>query len=233
MNKDNVYFIIPAYNEERAIGNVIQELLNKNFSKIIVINDGSKDNTSNIVRKYPIFMIDHIINRGQGAALGTGLNYAISQDDCQFIVTYDADGQHRIEDVEQMLEVIGDNDIVLGSRFLKLKSEGIPFRRKIMLKMATRFLWLIYGLRLTDAHNGLRVIRKESAHKMIPLFDGMLHASEMNYLIKKNKLKYIECPVTIKYTEYSLSKGQKTSNFMNLGFMTIYHKIILLFFEKE
>jgi len=235
MNKDNIFFVIPAYNEGQSIGNVLNELHDSGFHSIVVVDDGSTDGTSEAVQKTDAILIEHIINRGQGAALSTGFEYCQKVNECKCIVTFDADGQHRVEDAEKMAELLlnSDSDIVLGSRFLDLKNESIPTGRKLMLKLASYFLRFIYGLKISDAHNGLRVIKKESAYKIMPATDGMLHASEMIYLIKKNKLKYMESPVKINYSAYSLAKGQKTSGFAYMGFLTIYHKIILLLFEKD
>ncbi len=235
MNKENIYFIIPAYNEGTVIAGVLEELIACGYKKIVVVNDGSNDNTSETVKSFPVILIEHIINRGQGAALGSGITYALKNSDCKLIVTFDADGQHRLEDVERMISIIESEkcDIVIGSRFLSLRNDKLPFGRRIILKLASHFLRFIYGLKLTDAHNGLRVFRKECGNKLIPTMDRMVHASEMIYLIKKHSLIYRESPVKINYTKYSLSKGQKTSDFINLGLLTIYHKIILIFFEKD
>nr|HPO50101.1 glycosyltransferase family 2 protein [Spirochaetota bacterium] len=109
---------------------------------------------------------------------------------------------------------------------------NMPISRRIMLKFATLFLRIIYGLNLTDAHNGLRLFKKDCALKIAPSIDNFVHASEIPYLIKKSKLKYKEIPVKIKYTEYSLSKGQKTSNFIRVGKYTILHKLQMIFFDK-
>jgi polyprenyl-phospho-N-acetylgalactosaminyl synthase len=235
IDKEFVYIVIPAYNEGRIIHRVIEELLFNQFSKIVVVNDGSSDQTREVVSKYPVFLLNHIIKRGQGAALHTGIQFVTAQDDCKYVVTFDADGQHRIADVENMIGLLEDTgkDIALGSRFIGLKNEGMPLGRKFILFWATYFLYFVYGLRLTDAHNGLRVLRKESAMKIAPSTDNMVHASEIIYLIKKYQLNYIECPVRILYTEYSLSKGQPTSSFIRLGILTMLHKIFILFFERD
>ncbi len=234
MKKDNsLYFVIPAYNEAAVIGEVAQNLLKQGYKQIVIVNDGSRDNTADILKKIPIVALNHPINRGQGAAIATGIEYCVRQPDCRYIVTFDADGQHRLEDVEAMLKEIkaSDVDIVLGSRFLSKKSEKMPVSRKIMLLGATLFLRFLYGLKLSDAHNGLRLFKVEVARQVMPTVDNFVHASEIPYLIKRNRLRYIEMPVTIDYTEYSLSKGQKTSNFLRVGKYTILHKLLSIFFD--
>ncbi|GAK53759.1 glycosyl transferase [Candidatus Moduliflexus flocculans] len=235
MMKKHVFFIIPAFNEERVIGKVIESLLQRGYKQIIVVNDGSSDRTAEIVKNYPVTLLNHIINRGQGAALHTGILAASSDSECEYIVTFDADGQHQLADVEGMLQVLtsSDYDVVLGSRFLGKENQTLPLQRKIMLKTATLFLRFIYGLNITDAHNGLRVFRKAIGLQMCPTIDNMVHASEIVYLIKKHRLRYIEYPVEILYSDYSLQKGQRTSYFIKLGVSTIFHKLALLFFDEK
>jgi len=232
--KDSLYFVIPAYNEAQVIGEVIENLFENGFKNIVVVNDGSKDHTKEVVSRYQVVLLNHIINRGQGAALRTGIEFASKQDECKYIVTYDADGQHRLEDVESMLKTISSQnlDIILGSRFIKNENENMPLGRWIMLKFATLFLGFVYGLNFTDAHNGLRLFKKECASKILPTIDNFVHASEIPYLIKKNRLNYTEIPVKIKYTNYSIGKGQKTSNFLRVGKYTLLHKLQMIFFDK-
>jgi len=229
----SLYFVIPAYNEAEVIGNVAKNLLDYGFKKIVIVNDGSNDATEKILSQMPVILLNHPINRGQGAAIRTGIEFCIRQQDCKYIVTFDADGQHRIEDVETMLEKIkhSDCDIVLGSRFLGKKSVKMPIGRGVMLMAATIFLRTINGLPLTDAHNGLRLFKVEVADKIAPSVDNFVHASEIPYLIRKHKLKYQEIPVQIDYTEYSLRKGQRTSNFIRVGKYTMLHKLLNIFFD--
>lgn len=231
----HIFIVIPAYNEAKVIGDVIQGLIENDYRNIIVVNDGSTDNTAETVKRYPVILLEHIINRGQGAALATGLKFGSSIAECRYLVTFDADGQHRHDDVDQMvrLAMTSDADIVLGTRFSKSSSAALPRMRKIVLYFATRFLKIIYGLKISDAHNGLRVIRKESALSIVPTTDDMTHASEIMYLIKRHGLKYAECPVSIIYTDYSLGKGQKTMDFVKVGIHTVMHKLFILFFDKE
>ncbi|MBT6505618.1 glycosyltransferase family 2 protein, partial [Candidatus Woesearchaeota archaeon] len=116
MNKNSIYFVIPAYNEEKIIGSVLKKLNKNGYFKIIVINDNSSDNTHKISKKYA-YVINHKKNRGQGAALRHGINYCLKQSKCKYIVTFDADGQHRIEDLNNMLKPVIDKkcEITLGS----------------------------------------------------------------------------------------------------------------------
>ncbi len=231
----NLYFLMPAYNEGVVIGGVIRNLLNNHQGNIVIVNDGSNDNTEEIVKNYhEVKLINHVINRGQGASLATGLDYLSTLEDCEYICTYDADGQHRLEDVLLMLDALEADrelDIVIGSRFVESTNTNAPLSRKITLKLGTLFLRFVYGLKISDAHNGLRIMRKRVAGKMIPKLDDFSHASEMTYLIKHHKMKYKEFPTNIIYSDYSLAKGQSSLNSIKIAFKTIVHKFNVLIFE--
>lgn len=233
--QNTLYFLIPAFNEAQSISNVINELLENNQRNILVINDGSTDNTAEIIAQFSeVKLINHIINRGQGASLATGFEYLSSIVNCEFVCTYDADGQHRLEDVLAMQEILlmqPDLDIVIGSRFLETTDTNAPLTRKIVLRLGVLFLRFVYGLEITDAHNGLRVIRKRVLWQMTPKLDDFSHASEMTYLIKVHKLKFQEYPTDIIYSEYSLSKGQSSLNAIKIALKTILHKFTVLIFE--
>lgn len=226
---------MPAYNESKIIGSVIQKLIDRGFKNIVVVNDGSTDNTKEIVSQYlEVKLISHVINRGQGAALATGLDYLSTVNQCEYICTYDSDGQHGLEDVLLMLNELENDatlDIVIGSRFVEDTNTNAPLSRKITLKLGTLFLRFVYGLKITDAHNGLRVMRKSIAYKMIPKLDDFSHASEMTYLIKHHKMNYKEFPTNIIYSDYSLAKGQSSLNSIKIAFKTIMHKFNVLIFE--
>lgn len=223
MNK-NVAIIIPVYNEAKVIGDVINSV-SKQFKYIICVNDGSKDDSSSEISKTNAYLIEHPINMGQGAALQTGIEFA-RQLPVDFFVTFDADGQHRIEDVEIMLKEIetGKYDIILGSRFLG-ETIGMKTSKRVILKMAVQFSNKTSGLKLTDTHNGLRVFNRVVAEGMQITLADMAHASEILEIIAAKKYRYKEVPVTIEYTDYSRAKGQSIINAVNIGFDTILRKI--------
>jgi polyprenyl-phospho-N-acetylgalactosaminyl synthase len=201
-----IFFVIPAYNEEKSISRVVKELKNAGYSNIVVIDDGSRDKTHYIALKSGAHVLRHVINRGQGAGLKTGIDYALLQG-ADIIVTFDSDGQHRVEDLPAMLRPVidGEVDVTLGSRFLK--KTKLPTARKLLLKGAVFVQWLFYGVKLSDAHNGFRVLSRKAAQKIYITSDRMEHASEIVEEIVKKKLKYREIPVVIKYTDYSQGKG--------------------------
>jgi polyprenyl-phospho-N-acetylgalactosaminyl synthase len=216
----STWIVIAAYNEEKKIASVVKNLINKGFSNIVVVDDCSKDNTYSIIGNLPVRALHHVINRGQGAALRTGIAYALSQN-ADFIVTFDADGQHRAEDVIGMIKLLKEKkcDIVLGSRFLKKETALlVPLKKRILLKGAVFITWVLSGIRLTDAHNGLRVMTARAAKKIEINFDGFEHASEIVDEIARKKISYREFPTSIDYTEYSKAKGQSMWNSLRIVF---------------
>jgi glycosyltransferase involved in cell wall biosynthesis len=211
-----VWVVIPAYNESSVIGDVIINI-KENFPNIVVIDDFSTDLTKDISLRSGAHVVRHPINLGQGAALQTGIDYAL-QNNADFIITFDADGQHRVEDALSLVKKINKEklDIVCGSRFLGVNSITLPLKRKILLRLAAIFTRISTGTPVTDAHNGLRILNQRAASKIKITQNRMAHASEIISQIKEHNLKYGEIPVTILYTPYSISKGQKMSNSINI-----------------
>jgi glycosyltransferase involved in cell wall biosynthesis len=204
-----VFIVIAAYNEQKNVPKVISELLKAGYKNVVVVDDGSKDNTFNAALNAGATVLQHLVNRGQGAALKTGIDYALEQG-ADIIVTFDADGQHRVEDIPAMLKPVksGRYDVAFGSRFLTKKSqENVPFVRKVLLKMGIMIVWVFYGVKMTDAHNGFRALSRKAAEKIKITSDRMAHASEIVEEVHRNNLKYKEVPVVIRYTEETLKKG--------------------------
>lgn len=229
--KNKIYFIIPAYNEEKVISKVIKELNKNGYHNLILINDGSKDKTSEVILKNKtngLVLLEHVINRGQGAALKTGFDYVKKQKNCKYVVTFDSDGQHRISDLKKFIYVLENYpniDIVLGSRFLTKKSiKLVPLKKIILLKTSILVTLFLSNILLTDSHNGYRVFRKEILNKINITLDGFEHASEILDEISKNNIKFAEIPVYIDYTDYSKAKGQKISNAINIVLKILFKK---------
>jgi glycosyltransferase involved in cell wall biosynthesis len=193
----------------------------------VCVNDGSHDNTAKEIAKTKAVLVDHSINLGQGAALQTGIEFALQDPGANIFVTYDADGQHSLKDVRKMIKVLETSnvDIVLGSRFMGAETENLKGSKKLLLKAAVAFTNRTSGLKLTDTHNGLRVFNRKFAEKLQLRFSDMTHASEIIDRIKEYDFKYKEVPVSIKYTEYSMSKGQSAINAINIAFDTSLHKV--------
>jgi polyprenyl-phospho-N-acetylgalactosaminyl synthase len=220
------YIIIPAYNEGKVIEKVLNEVLDK-YLNVVCVDDGSHDNTAKNISKTKAILVEHSINLGQGAALQTGIEFALQDPEAEVFVTYDADGQHRLSDVAKMIKKLkgSDVDIVLGSRFLGEKVDNLKPSKKLLLKAAVLFTNGTTGLKLTDSHNGLRVFNRKFAEKLRLTFSDMTHASEIIDRIKQYDFKYVEVPVKIQYTEYSMSKGQSAINAINIAFDSSFHKI--------
>ncbi|MCV2353661.1 glycosyltransferase family 2 protein [Paucibacter sp. B2R-40] len=213
--QSNIWVVIPAFNEGEVIRDVISEL-RKKYNNVVLVDDCSKDTTGSAALDGGAIVLRHPINLGQGAALQTGLKYAISQA-AEYVVTFDADGQHRVEDIAVLMEVQKQSnaDIVVGSRFLG-STQNLPTLKKIVLKLAVLFTRMTSGLQLTDAHNGLRLFTGHAAKSIKINQNRMAHASEIVDQILGLGLKVAEAPVTIIYTEYSIRKGQKISNAFNI-----------------
>jgi polyprenyl-phospho-N-acetylgalactosaminyl synthase len=205
-----IYVVIPAFNESRCVGDVVRRVKGR-YSNVVVVDDGSADDTGRIARDAGARVLTHLINRGQGAALKTGIDYALMRG-ADIIVTFDSDGQHQLEDVDAMIGMLqsGPYDVVLGSRFLGAGGE-VPWGRKITLKLGVVFTRMISNMRVTDTHNGLRVLSRKAAEQIQIRQDRMAHASEILDEIGRLGLRYCEAPTRILYTEYSLHKGQRSS----------------------
>lgn len=212
-NTDDTLVLVPAFNEEKNIEIVIDSL-KKYFSEILIVNDGSTDKTKHILKVKKVKSIHHIINLGQGAALETGLQYFINNKKYNYIITFDADGQHTSLDAYNMLNLIKKKDFqaVIGSRFKSKDSiKQIPFLKKCTLIMAKFYERCFYGIKLSDAHNGLRVLKREIVtNNILPIQSGgMNHATEISFKIMHSTKDFLEFPVNIKY------KGKKSQSPLN------------------
>jgi len=202
--------VVPAFNEEKTINHVVHTLLSA-VDVVVVVDDGSRDNTAKKAENSGAIVLRHFLNRGQGAALFTGIRYALNSGH-DIVVTFDADGQHDEKDIEKIIAPILENrvDVVLGSRFLE-KKNSIPVLRRAVLAMAILFTRMTTGLKITDTHNGFRAFSADALEKIQIRQDKMAHASEILEEISKKKLRYCEIGVTVRYTDYSRKKGQKAS----------------------
>ncbi|MGC5076990.1 glycosyltransferase family 2 protein [Agrococcus sp. DT81.2] len=210
------WLVVPLYNEAPVVREVI-EAARRTFPNVVCVDDGSADDSAAQARAGGAHVVRHSINLGQGAALQTGLRYALRDPGARWIVTFDADGQHRIEDALRMVERLRDEplDIVIGSRFLDGRTKPGLLKRAV-LRAAVVFQRITSGVKLTDAHNGLRAMTRETAARIRITQNRMAHASELVDQLGSLELRYAEEPVHVIYTEYSRSKGQSLWNSVNI-----------------
>jgi len=217
MRHPEVAIVIAAYNEEGVIQEVLTNLRQERPDDlIIVVDDGSKDNTYRAAASVEgVIVARHYVNLGQGAALQTGIEIARCLH-AEYLVTFDADGQHDPADIGYFLEVMKKEnlDIALGSRFLG--ETNAPLLKRVVLKLSTIFTWLVSRILLTDSHNGFRVIHIAKFPQFEIRQNRMAHASEIIDIIRQLKMRYKELPCHIRYTDYSKAKGQSISNSINI-----------------
>jgi glycosyltransferase involved in cell wall biosynthesis len=206
-SRAQVFVVIAAYNEAAVIARVVGDVKRAGY-RVVAVDDGSQDETAALAHAAGAVVLKHPFNLGQGAALQTGIDYALTQQ-AEVIVTFDADGQHRVMDIARLVEALAAEraDFVLGSRFLG-HAPNLPPLRRLLLQAATLFTRLTTGLQLTDTHNGLRAMTRRGAAAIRLRQNRMAHASELLSQIGASGLRYVERPVTIEYTAYSLAKGQ-------------------------
>lgn len=204
---EGVFVVIAAYREAQVISEVVNGLRER-WPNVVVVDDGSDDATAELAGEAGAFVLRHVINRGQGAALQTGIAYAL-RCGAEVVVTFDADGQHPSTAIDDLLAPIasGVAEVALGSRFLG-HSQRIPWMRRCLIRAAVLFTRLSTGARVTDAHNGLRAFSRSAAATLNLRLDRMAHASEIIDQVLRAQLPYVEVPVAIEYTAYSRAKGQ-------------------------
>lgn len=207
--------VVPVFNEAEVITGVVTAL-RRRFQHVVCVDDGSADRSATLAAAAGATVLVHPTNLGQGAALQTGLTYGLTTG-ASYFVTFDADGQHRVDDALRLLDVARETgvDVVLGSRFLDDRTD-VPLVRRALLKAAVLYTRITSGLRLTDAHNGLRVLTRDAATMLDLRQPGMAHASELLGVLARGRLRYCEAPVTVIYSEYSRSKGQSSINAVNI-----------------
>jgi glycosyltransferase involved in cell wall biosynthesis len=204
--------VIAAYNEQPRLGDTLRRLLDAGYRNVVVVDDGSLDATGEIALKHDVWVLRHLINLGQGAALQTGLAFALKKG-ADYLVTFDADGQHDPTEIPHLLAPLraGAADIALGSRFLG-KAENIPLTRKLVLKGGVIFTRVFSNIKVSDTHNGFRAMTRDAAGKIRIVQNRMAHASEILDRIREYQLRYVEVPCTIRYSAETMAKGQSSWN---------------------
>lgn len=221
----DVVVIVRVFNEATVVGSVIRELREAGLA-VIAVDDASTDLSAAEIDAAGAFRVSHPANLGAGGALQTGIEAALSFTDAEYIACFDADGQHRVEDLLGMIEKIRTGyDVVIGSRFLEGGATEMPWLRRQLLRTATALMNRKGQTRLTDAHNGLRIMRRSVAREIKLTYSGMAYASQLEQTLTSSDHRIAEHPVTILYTEYSQSKGQPLLNSVNILAEVAAHRI--------
>jgi len=233
LRKDKILFLVRSYNEGDYLIKTIKMILESWFNKILVVDDWSTDWTyENICNFDNIYYIRHPFNRWWWATLETWFEFVRRyKNDLQidYVVTFDADGQHDIKDVYKFIDIFEkDNEleVVIWSRFLSNTVENIPLHRKIVLFLWKLFTFFLSNIKISDPHNGYRMFKVSVLDKIYLTMDWFEYASELIEIIARNNIKFTEVPVNIIYTAYSLSKWQKSSNAINIALKMIRKKFL-------
>lgn len=217
-----VCVVVPAYNEATVIGEVVKsarEVFLKSKRAydidIVVVNDGSKDETANEAKKGGAIVINHILNSGAGSATLTGLAYA-RQHNYDIAATMDADGQHAPDDVLEGIKSIdqGNADLLIGSRLID--SRGMSKIKVLGNKGLSLFTYLLFGINVTDSQSGLRIFSKRAIDGLQWKSTGYEFCSEMIWRAKQACMNVSEYPIKAIYTDYSKAKGQNNWNAINI-----------------
>lgn len=225
----NIAIIIPIYNESKIINAILSD---PNWSKynIIIVDDGSKDNLVINKQNYPVYLLRHSSNLGQGAAIQTGMDFSKSIN-ADIAIHFDGDGQHQVMDIEKLVQPILNKEanVVIGSRFLSnidhYENNPLPSSKRIILKIARVVQFIFTGLILSDSQNGFRALDKKALKNIDLKENRMAHAIEIIQSCVKKGLIIKEVPVRIIYSEYSLSKGQKLFNGLMICVRLLLNKI--------
>lgn len=201
--------IVPAYNEENTVGSVVRNLFSSaHVDHVVVIDDGSSDRTGEVAREAGAVVIRHALNRGQGAALETGQEYA-RRAGAEYVLHFDADGQFDAHDIPGAIAHLREAgaDILFGSRFLDHRSNIPWLKRAILLPIARSVDAFMGAVPLSDAHNGFRILNRRALSALRITQDRMAHATEIPVLTKQHGLRVVEYPVKVTYRSY----GQGTT----------------------
>jgi glycosyltransferase involved in cell wall biosynthesis len=195
--KKRLFIVIPAYNEGRTIGEVLDGLLKAGYKNIIIVDDGSRDKTSQICEKKKVTVLKHLVNLGKGAAVKTGCDFAVKQD-AEVLVLFDADGQHEEKEIPMFLKALKSKDIVFGYREFS-KTMPIVFRiGNKFINYATKFL---YNMDLKDTQCGFRAMTAKTYKKVRWEANDYSMETEMIANAGKHNLKYSEIPVKTIYSD--------------------------------
>jgi len=221
-----VFVVVPAYNEEKVIADTLAPLLHARYN-VVVVDDGSRDATWKVLEDLPLVRIHHSANLGQGAALETGMEYC-RRCGAEIVVHFDADGQHDPIQIPSIIEPIrtGRADVVFGSRFLLPNDlAAVPVSKRLLLKVGRLVSGTMTGIWLTDTHNGFRALSGKAVRLVHFKENGFAHATEILEQVRHAGLRYVEVPTSVRYTPYSLAKGQPLVNAVDIAFDLVIRKL--------
>tara|TARA_Y100000389_G_scaffold189524_1_gene213374 strand:- start:1455 stop:2135 length:681 start_codon:yes stop_codon:yes gene_type:complete len=209
---ENVYILIPVFNEAQKIESVVNDL-SVSFKNIVAVNDGSTDSTQEILESLDVTTLKHSINLGTGAAVLTGFKYIQKLNNADAVITFDADGQHSPDDAVAFAKEILSckKEVIFGSRFIKNK-KNIPLIKRFVLFVVVFFTNKLSNINLSDAHNGLKAIKITALKKINIDIDQYAYESQIIHQVSKKGITYKEMPTNTIYTTYSKNKGQKLIN---------------------
>ncbi len=226
-NHSSVVIIIPSYNEGERIFKVVKAIREKGFSKVVVIDDGSSDNSMELIKDFNVVILTHLVNRGAGAATETGLKYCREVLHAETVVMIDADTQHDVEDIDKLIEAHNKQnaDITIGNRFIE-NTKDVPLKNWWFNQVANIVTSIFAGKRITDSQSGFKVFNKNALNKIIIEHDTYEHCSEIFIKGHQYKLKIINVPIRVYYSEEIKDKGQHFLNgirtFINLFYSVIF-----------
>lgn len=214
-----ILVIIPAYNEASVIYQTIRSLcaeIQSLHADVLVVDDGSTDGTGSEALRAGVNLVTHVLNRGLGGAIGTGLMYA-RKHHYDIAVTFDADGQHEPTDIKKVIAPIKNDkaDVVIGTRYHN-SNKNMPWDRQLILRASNFFTYLLFGQQTTDSLSGFRAFNGQAIQQIQIKTDRMEVSNELLSEIKRLQLRLTEVPITVIYTEYSRAKGQSNSNAINI-----------------
>ncbi len=209
---EDIYIVVPAKNEGARVAKVVQSIIEEGYHNVVVVDDGSDDDTALHAQKSGAIVLKHLVNLGAGAATQTGIEYALVKG-ANTIVTMDGDAQHFASDIPKLVQHLNDRnlDLVIGSRFLDPNNQ-IPTDRIVVNKLANLFSGIITGLFVTDSQSGMKAMHANLASKMHFTFDGYEFCTEILKIAHHEKARFDEIPIQVKYSEELSGKGQSWRN---------------------
>lgn len=222
MKKIKPFIIIPVFNEDKVLADVLDEVEKTGYHQYIVIDDGSSDGTFDTARSKTPYALRHGVNRGKGAAIMTGFETAKLLG-AEAVVTIDGDGQHNPKDIKKLMAAIQTGtDVALGTRVMNLKNA--PPIRIIANFIGNFFTFLFYGIWVQDSQGGMRAYSKKAYTSINIKNDRYEYDSEIIREISRHSLSYKEIPIDVRYTEYSTNKVHKQT--IKNGFKMVYRMFI-------